>query len=53
MSLVVTGMMTSGTEAESANENTNGAWMNKLLGKKLTDGASNETVSAFFFSPQV
>ena len=44
MPLVVPGMMTSGTKAES-NDSTNEAWMNKLLGKTLTDGVSDENVS--------
>lgn len=47
MPLVVPGMMTSGANATS-NDNSNKTWMNKLLGKKLTDGASDEIVSAIF-----
>lgn len=51
MPLVVPGMMTSGAGASANNDNTNEAWMNKLLGKKLTDGASDETVNNHpFFS---
>ncbi|KAM0803829.1 hypothetical protein BDR22DRAFT_886139 [Usnea florida] len=40
MPLVVPGLMTSGG---SNNNNNQDDWMNKLVGKKLTDGASDNT----------
>ena len=52
MPLVVPGMMGSGTNAQSE-DSTNEAWMNRLLGKKLTDGPSDETVSPHFCDRQL
>ena len=33
-----------GASSSNGKDNTNGAWMNKLMGKKLTDGATDENV---------
>lgn len=42
MPLVVPGLMSSG----GSNNNSQDDWMNKLVGKKLTDSASDNTVGA-------
>jgi len=44
MPLVVPGLMTS-----SSSNNKQEDWMNKLIGKKITDGASNEVVRIFIY----
>lgn len=42
MPLVVPGLMTSGGSNNQQND-----WMSKLVGKKITDGASDEVVRQF------
>ena len=44
MPLVVPGLMNSGGSNNNNNNNNEDDWMNKLVGKKLTDSASNNTV---------